>query len=75
MLATLAAARTAHAAGSLVAGYRLSFLVGAFMALAACALVALKVSSRGPGPRKDGLDRPAANTSEVNPTPTADMKS
>ncbi|HWG12168.1 MAG TPA: MFS transporter, partial [Streptosporangiaceae bacterium] len=39
ILATAAAARTAHAAGSLVAGYRLSFLIGAGMAVLAAAIV------------------------------------
>jgi EmrB/QacA subfamily drug resistance transporter len=39
ILATAAAARTAHAAGSLVAGYRLSFLIGAGMAVLAAAVV------------------------------------
>jgi hypothetical protein len=37
VLATAAAARTAHAAGSLVAGYRLSFLIATGIALLAAA--------------------------------------
>jgi hypothetical protein len=39
ILATAAAARTGHAAGSLVAGYQLSFLIGAGLAALAIALV------------------------------------
>ena len=46
VLATVAAARTAHAAGSLVAGYRLSFLVATVMAVVATVLVATKLGSR-----------------------------
>ncbi|HXW81219.1 MAG TPA: MFS transporter [Acidimicrobiales bacterium] len=69
VLATLAAARTAHT-GSLVAGYRLSFLVGTIMALVAGALVALKVSSRGPGPRRGEFERPAMTANDVIPTPS-----
>ena len=46
VLATVAAARTAHSAGSLVAGYRLSFLVAFVLALVATALVAAKLGSR-----------------------------
>jgi EmrB/QacA subfamily drug resistance transporter len=40
VLATIAAARTEHAAGSLVAGYRLSFLVATALAVLAIAVVA-----------------------------------
>ena len=46
VLATLAAARTAHAAGSLVAGYRLSFLAATGIALLAVVLVAWRLGSR-----------------------------
>ncbi len=46
ILATVAAARTAHAAGSLVAGYRLSFLIATALALLAAVLVAWQLSSR-----------------------------
>jgi hypothetical protein len=46
VLATLAAARTAHAAGSLVAGYRRSFLVATGIALLAVVLVAWRLGSR-----------------------------
>ena len=46
VLATVAAARTAQASGSLVAGYRLSFLIATAMALGAAVLVAVRVSSR-----------------------------
>jgi EmrB/QacA subfamily drug resistance transporter len=45
VLATVAAARTEQASGSLVAGYRLSFLIATGMAAAAAVLVAVRVSS------------------------------
>ena len=45
VLATVAAARTEQASGSLVAGYRLSFLIATGMAVAAAVLVAFRVSS------------------------------
>ena len=46
VLATIAATRTAHAAGSLVAGYRLSFLVATGFAALAGLLVAVQIRSR-----------------------------
>jgi MFS family permease len=46
VLATAAAAHTEHAAGSLVAGYRLSFLIAAVLALLAGVIVAVQLSSR-----------------------------
>jgi len=46
VLATLAASRTAHAHGSLTAGYRFSFLIATCLALAAIVLVATQASSR-----------------------------
>jgi MFS family permease len=46
VLATAAAARTAQAGGSLVAGYRLSFLIAAGIAVLAAVLVAVQISSR-----------------------------
>ena len=46
VLATVAAARTARAGGDIVAGYRLSFLVGAGMGVLAMALAAAQVRSR-----------------------------
>jgi EmrB/QacA subfamily drug resistance transporter len=48
VLATAAAARTAHAAGSLVTGYRLSFLIGAGMAVLAAAIVVAELRRRQP---------------------------
>jgi MFS family permease len=51
VLATAAAARTAHAGGSLVAGYRLSFLIGAGIAVLAAALVAVQLRTRRSGPQ------------------------
>jgi EmrB/QacA subfamily drug resistance transporter len=46
VLATAAAARTAHADGSLVAGYQLAFTVAAAMAILAGVLVVWQLSSR-----------------------------
>jgi len=46
VLATAAAARTAHADGDIVAGYRLSFLIGAGMGVLAMALAAARARSR-----------------------------
>jgi EmrB/QacA subfamily drug resistance transporter len=46
VLATAAAARTEHAAGSLVAGYRLSFLIATGFAVLAGVLVATQLSER-----------------------------
>ncbi len=46
ILATVAAARTAHAAGSLTAGYRLSFLIATGFAVLAGVLVAVQLRSR-----------------------------
>jgi EmrB/QacA subfamily drug resistance transporter len=46
VLATIAAVRTEHAAGSLVAGYRLSFLVATGFAVLAGLLVAAQIRSR-----------------------------
>jgi EmrB/QacA subfamily drug resistance transporter len=50
LLATAAAARTAHAAGSLVAGYRLSFLISAGIVAVAALLVSVQLRPRG-GPQ------------------------
>jgi EmrB/QacA subfamily drug resistance transporter len=46
ILATAAAARTAHSSGDLVAGFRLSFLIGASLAALAFCLVATRLRSR-----------------------------
>jgi EmrB/QacA subfamily drug resistance transporter len=46
ILATAAATRTAHAAGSLAAGYRLSFLIAAGLAVLAAVIVAVQLRSR-----------------------------
>jgi MFS family permease len=46
VLATAAAARTAYTGGDIVAGYRLSFLIGAGMGVLAIALAAAQVRSR-----------------------------
>ena len=45
ILATAAAARTAHASGDLVAGYRLSYLIGVGMAVLAIVLAAAGIRS------------------------------
>jgi EmrB/QacA subfamily drug resistance transporter len=68
VLATVAATRTAHAAGSLVAGYRLSFLVATVMALAAAALVAAKLGSRD---RQTKAAAPGATGSSGATSPVA----
>lgn len=46
VLATAAAARTAHESGSLVAGYQLAFAVAAGMAILAAVRVVAQLSSR-----------------------------
>jgi len=58
VLATAAAARTARAAGSLVAGYRLSFLIAAGIIVAAALLVAVQLRPRG-GPDDADIHRPS----------------
>ena len=50
ILATAAAARTAHASGDLVAGYRLSFLIGAGMGVLALVLVGTRLRHGGRQP-------------------------
>jgi EmrB/QacA subfamily drug resistance transporter len=62
ILATAAAARTAHAAGSLVAGYQLSFLIAAGVMLLAGLIVASMMRPRAT--RDPGLHEAAA-TSQV----------
>ena len=62
ILATAAAARTAHAAGSLVAGYQLSFLIAAGIMLLAGLIVASMMRPRAT--RDPGLHEAAA-TSQV----------
>jgi EmrB/QacA subfamily drug resistance transporter len=58
VLATAAAARTAQAAGSLVAGYRLSFLISAGLMVAAAAIVAVQLRPRG-GPHEADVHQPS----------------
>ena len=69
VLATVAAARTASAHGSLVAGYRLSFLIAAALAAVGVVLVTLQLRSRtlarrqaepAPSPSPDPADPGAA---------------
>jgi MFS family permease len=58
ILATAAAARTAHAAGSLTAGYRLSFLIAVGMAALAAIIVAVQLRS-GPASGNSPATSPA----------------
>ncbi|HTX27296.1 MAG TPA: MFS transporter [Streptosporangiaceae bacterium] len=60
VLATAAAARTAHAAGSLVAGYRLSFLIATGIIVLAAALVAVQLRPKG-SPHDTELHQPLAS--------------
>jgi EmrB/QacA subfamily drug resistance transporter len=55
ILATAGAAATAGDNGSLVAGYRLSFLIAAVLAALAAIIVALQLRSTSPGRRPSGL--------------------
>ncbi len=66
VLATVAAARTEHASGSLVAGYRLSFLVATGIAVLATVLVAWQLGSRD-CQRELARQRPAAGTPPATP--------
>jgi EmrB/QacA subfamily drug resistance transporter len=60
VLATAAAARTAHAAGSLAAGYRLAFLIAAGLMLLAGVIVAAAMRPRR-GARDPGLHQASRN--------------
>jgi EmrB/QacA subfamily drug resistance transporter len=71
VLATVAAARTEHAAGSLVAGYRLSFLIGAGFAVLAGIIVVLQLRYRAAG-RQVTAARPAGT--EVRPASEAETQ-
>ena len=53
VLATAAAVRTAHASGSLVAGYRLSFLIATGMSVLAAVLITVQLSSRASSRAED----------------------
>ena len=53
VLATAAAARTAHAGGSLVAGYQLSFLISTGIVAAAAVLVAVEMRPKDTAPDAD----------------------
>jgi EmrB/QacA subfamily drug resistance transporter len=61
VLATVAAARTASAAGSLVAGYRLTYLVSACVMVFAGLIVAVQMRPRG-GARRPLLHAKAADS-------------
>ena len=71
VLATAAAARTAHASGSLVAGYRLSFLVAAGLAVLAGVLVAVQIRSRD---CQQELARQQAADGSARPVPAAEAQ-
>jgi EmrB/QacA subfamily drug resistance transporter len=64
ILATAAAARTAQAAGSLIAGYRLSFLIATGIAVLAAAVVAIQLRPRA-GPPEEAGAQPAARGADV----------
>jgi EmrB/QacA subfamily drug resistance transporter len=70
VLATAAAARTAHASGSLTAGYRLSFLIATGIAVLAAALVAIQLRSR---PCQEELTRQQA-AGDAIPPPAAEAQ-
>jgi hypothetical protein len=67
--ATAAAARTAHAARSLVAGYRLWFQIATGIALLAAALVAVQLRS---GDCQDGLRRQQPGPGQIPPMSPAE---
>jgi len=71
ILATAAAVRTAHSAGSLTAGYRLSFVLAAGIAVLAAALVAIQLRAR---PRGQELDRQQPAGGVVTPGPAAELE-
>ena len=59
ILATVAAARTVHADGSLAAGYRLSFMIATGIALAAAAIVARQLNAATRQPELARQEQPA----------------
>lgn len=66
ILATVAAARTVHAHGSLAAGYRLSFMIATGIALVAAAIVARQLNAATRQPElarqeQEAPEAPAAN--------------
>jgi EmrB/QacA subfamily drug resistance transporter len=71
ILATAAAARTAHAAGSLSAGYRLSFLIAVGMAALAALTVAVQL--RSPACQQE-LTRQQPAKGRVPPVPLAETQ-
>ncbi len=68
-LATAAAARTAHASGSLVAGYRLSFQIAAAVIVLAALIVAIQMrprrSARDPALHEAAGTAPIVSTAET----------
>jgi EmrB/QacA subfamily drug resistance transporter len=64
VLATAAAARTAHEAGSLVAGYRLSFLISTGIMVLAAVLVAVQLRPTG-RPEDADVHEPAHDATPV----------
>ncbi len=71
ILATAAAAATAGQGGSLVAGYRLSFLIAAGLAILAAIIVALQLGSKASQPNP-GRQQPASGGSP--PVPAAETQ-
>jgi EmrB/QacA subfamily drug resistance transporter len=80
VLATAAAARTAHDGGSLAAGYRLSFVIATGIALLAALLVAVQLRTRtgAPGPAEPQLapevGAAAAPAPPASPVPAAEAE-
>jgi EmrB/QacA subfamily drug resistance transporter len=75
VLATAAAARTVSASGSLVAGYRLSFLIAAGIAVLAVALVAVALRSRDGQDERARQERAAGGRPPVPPAESRLRKS
>ena len=71
ILATAAAARTAHASGSLTAGYRLSFLIAAGLAVLAGVVVTIELRSRD---CQQELARQQAADGSERPVPAAEAQ-
>ena len=71
VLATAAAARTAHASGSLTAGYRLSFLIAGGLAVLAGLVVAIELRSRD---CQQELARQQAADGGQRPVPAAEAQ-
>ena len=71
VLATAAAARTAHASGSLITGYRLSFLLAGGLAVLAGVVVTVELRSRD---CQQELARQQAADGSERPVPAAEAQ-